>query len=229
MTTVDLVTEWTITDGESGESITIESFGAGADGGDKYSGKASTSAMKYALLTTFLLSTGEDSELGAHDPIAAPRSRQAAPDEPTRQPVPTTPEEAAPVMAPDGGLIGTVAIAAGWLEDAQLRETPEGVVIGFRLKSGRASQKVQALGPMAVALGSLGQDLIGQTVTCWGHMVPEEFTPKGTTRPVAYQVLRLERIHGSLFDIPAVASQAETMFDEDEQRAIDDALAATAR
>ena len=67
MTTVDLIVTWTITDGESGESITIESFGAGADGGDKYSGKASTSAMKYALLTGFLLSTGEDSELGTSE------------------------------------------------------------------------------------------------------------------------------------------------------------------
>ena len=56
--TVDLITEWTLTDGESGESITIMSYGAGADMGDKYSGKASTSAMKYALLTGFLLSTG---------------------------------------------------------------------------------------------------------------------------------------------------------------------------
>lgn len=62
MTTVDLVVDWTLTDGESGESIVIQSFGAGADGGDKYSGKASTSAMKYALLSGFLLSTGEDSE-----------------------------------------------------------------------------------------------------------------------------------------------------------------------
>src|ERR1043166_6156947 len=35
MTTVDLVVEWTISDGESGEEIVIQSFGAGADGGDK--------------------------------------------------------------------------------------------------------------------------------------------------------------------------------------------------
>jgi hypothetical protein len=64
VTVVDLITEWTLTDGESGESITIESFGAGADSGDKYSGKAQTNAMKYALLMGFLLSTGDDPELG---------------------------------------------------------------------------------------------------------------------------------------------------------------------
>jgi ERF superfamily len=63
MTTVDLVTDWTLTDGESGESIVIQSFGAGADAGDKYSGKAQTNAMKYALLMGFLLSTGDDPEM----------------------------------------------------------------------------------------------------------------------------------------------------------------------
>ena len=72
MTTVDIVMDWTITDGESGESIVIRSFGAGADGGDKYSGKAQTNAMKYALLMGFLLSTGEDPELGHETEPARP-------------------------------------------------------------------------------------------------------------------------------------------------------------
>ena len=84
MTTVDLVVDWTLTDGESGESIVIQSFGAGADGGDKYSGKASTSAMKYALLSGFLLSTGEDTEGDA------PEARQAAPAAPQRPQTPAT-------------------------------------------------------------------------------------------------------------------------------------------
>lgn len=191
MTTVDLVTTWTITDGESGESITVESFGAGADGGDKYSGKASTSAMKYALLTTFLLSTGEDSELGG--PEAGPKAQDKAP-------------EAEPIHSPDGGLIGTVAIGSAWLEDLEVRQTPEGPVLGFRLKNGRGHQKVQARGPIANAIGGLGHELIGQTVTCWGTMIGEEFTPKGQTRPVQYQVLRLERFHSAKVDIPAVGS-----------------------
>jgi hypothetical protein len=78
MTTVDIITDWTLTDGESGESIVIQSFGAGADAGDKYSGKAQTNAMKYALLMGFLLSTGDDPELGdtAHTPPAAPQRPQ---------------------------------------------------------------------------------------------------------------------------------------------------------
>jgi hypothetical protein len=78
MTTVDIVMDWTITDGESGESIVIQSFGAGADGGDKYSGKAQTNAMKYALLMGFLLSTGEDPELGHEETAGKPVTRANA-------------------------------------------------------------------------------------------------------------------------------------------------------
>lgn len=62
-TIVDLVSEWTLTDGDTNESITIMSFGAGGDTGDKYSGKAMTNSMKYAFLAGFLLSTGDDVEL----------------------------------------------------------------------------------------------------------------------------------------------------------------------
>lgn len=71
MTTVDIIMDWTLTDGESGETITIQSFGAGGDSGDKYSGKAQTNAMKYALLMGFLLSTGDDPELASADHLPA--------------------------------------------------------------------------------------------------------------------------------------------------------------
>jgi hypothetical protein len=92
MTTVDLVVDWTLTDGESGESIVIQSFGAGADGGDKYSGKASTSAMKYALLSGFLLSTGEDSEGDGPEAHQAAPARATATQAPAKAPSgPTTP------------------------------------------------------------------------------------------------------------------------------------------
>ena len=93
MTTVDIVTAWTLTDGESGESIVIQSFGAGGDGGDKYSGKAQTNAMKYALLMGFLLSTGDDPELGDNHQPATPPARATA-----AQPPPTAPS--GPVTRP---------------------------------------------------------------------------------------------------------------------------------
>lgn len=54
--------KWRITDGESGESATIESFGSGSDTGDKAIPKAITSSMKYALLAGFMVPQGDDPE-----------------------------------------------------------------------------------------------------------------------------------------------------------------------
>lgn len=53
---------WRLTDAESGETAIIESMGTGGDNGDKYSPKAQTNAMKYALQVGFMLETGDDPE-----------------------------------------------------------------------------------------------------------------------------------------------------------------------
>lgn len=53
---------WTLTDGETGETISFQSIGTGADSGDKAAYKAATGALKYALLTGFLVPTGDDPE-----------------------------------------------------------------------------------------------------------------------------------------------------------------------
>ena len=44
---------------ESGESIEIEGYGHGVDSQDKSAGKATTYALKYALLYTFMVATGK--------------------------------------------------------------------------------------------------------------------------------------------------------------------------
>jgi hypothetical protein len=56
---------WTLTDGDSGETISFQSVGTGADSGDKAAYKAATGALKYALLTGFLIPTGDDPEADA--------------------------------------------------------------------------------------------------------------------------------------------------------------------
>lgn len=77
-TTVDVVSEgltpsgkqtlltlrftWTLTDGETGETLSFQSIGTGSDSGDKAAYKAATGALKYALLTGFLIPTGDDPE-----------------------------------------------------------------------------------------------------------------------------------------------------------------------
>lgn len=61
---------WHLVDGETGQQHTIYSLGAGADSGDKHVYKATTGALKYALLTTFLIPTGDDPENDSSDAIA---------------------------------------------------------------------------------------------------------------------------------------------------------------
>ena len=56
---------WTLTDGDTGESISFQSIGTGSDSGDKAAYKAATGALKYALLTGFLIPTGDDPEADA--------------------------------------------------------------------------------------------------------------------------------------------------------------------
>jgi hypothetical protein len=56
---------WTLTDGETGETLSFQSIGTGADSGDKAAYKAATGALKYALLTGFLIPTGDDPEVDA--------------------------------------------------------------------------------------------------------------------------------------------------------------------
>ncbi len=53
---------WTLTDGDTGETISFQSIGTGSDSGDKAAYKAATGALKYALLTGFLIPTGDDPE-----------------------------------------------------------------------------------------------------------------------------------------------------------------------
>ena len=133
MTTVDLIVTWTLTDAESGESIEIQSFGAGADGGDKYSGKASTSAMKYALLTGFLLSTGDDAELGTHEAAAPPPGGEQGRAIREAAGVPEPDVETEELIG-DFTATGYVRIGGGDGYKLESRLHPDGRVIGFRME-----------------------------------------------------------------------------------------------
>ncbi len=57
-----VVMAYTFTDVETGEEITTKVAGQGLDAGDKAPYKAMTGALKYALLQSFLLATGDDPE-----------------------------------------------------------------------------------------------------------------------------------------------------------------------
>lgn len=66
---------------ESGESIEIEGYGHGVDSQDKSAGKATTYALKYALLYSFLVPTGkiDDADNNHSEGYEAPKSNPNPP------------------------------------------------------------------------------------------------------------------------------------------------------
>jgi ERF superfamily protein len=66
-----IVMNYRFVDARSGEELTVRVAGEGADAGDKAPYKAMTGALKYALLQSFLLATGDDPEDERADSRAA--------------------------------------------------------------------------------------------------------------------------------------------------------------
>ena len=70
-TFTEVDTKYLLVHQESGESIELAGYGHGVDSQDKGAGKATTYALKYALLYTFLIPTGkiDDSDTEHSDDI----------------------------------------------------------------------------------------------------------------------------------------------------------------
>lgn len=68
-------TKYLLVHQESGESIELAGYGHGVDSQDKGAGKATTYALKYALLYTFLIPTGkiDDADSEHSDDIEVPK------------------------------------------------------------------------------------------------------------------------------------------------------------
>lgn len=62
VTVATLTIKYTLIDGDTGERLEFMGVGEGMDGGDKAVYKAQTGALKYALMKTFLIPTGDDPE-----------------------------------------------------------------------------------------------------------------------------------------------------------------------
>jgi hypothetical protein len=126
--------------------------------------------------------------------------------------------------SPDGGLIGTAQVGKGDA-DFELRQGPSGHVLVFRLVQGRRGIKVICHEPIASDLAAAKDRVLGQTVTVWGALKDETFTPKDKpdAKPITYQVLTASRVKGPTFDY-ALPDEPEG-FDADDQKAIDAALA----
>jgi hypothetical protein len=116
------------------------------------------------------------------------------------------------LTAPDrdpGGITGTAEIGTAKDSDFQLRETPDGWALGFRLVSDKGGIKVIAFDALAQGLAASVGETVGKRVTVWGRIKDEEFTPKGAKRPVRYQVLTLERIKTPEYELPATVAPGQ--------------------
>lgn len=71
----------TFADGETGETFTITSAGSGDDASDKGVYKATTGAVKYGLMKTFLIATGDDPERESQAPERSSQPRREASDD----------------------------------------------------------------------------------------------------------------------------------------------------
>lgn len=163
MTTQTIRTTWTLVDGESGDSAVIQSLGTGADTGDKFSPKAQSNAMKYALLMGFLLSTGDDPEQSDSS------DRQA-------RSVTTDGGELMELIGA-GAVTGTVKKGGSDRYQSDWRDTPQGHVIGFALKRNGEDKDLPQVGLMGAIAETLyasgqyptGTEFVGQRVTLHGR------------------------------------------------------------
>lgn len=116
----------------------------------------------------------------------------------------TRPASAAPARTESDERSGIAEVGKGQA-DFELRQTPNGWALAFRLVDGRKGIKAVAVDAMAEWLAEYRAAIEGAQVTCWGAVTDEAFTPKDADRPVKYQVLHIERIETPVGAFPAPA------------------------
>ena len=184
---------------------------------------AETSAWGRAIGS---LGIGIDASIASADEVAAkegegdrkaPRARRTV--QGARKPA----DEPGVRHGPENSLIGTVE-ARKPPADMELRQTPEGMAYGFGLvgPGGKGRMQVIAVGALAETINTAGLSE-GEKVTLWGRQEMVEWIPAGAKEPRHFWRLHLDRIQTEEWTLPA--PEQEPLFDEAEQRAIDEALA----
>jgi hypothetical protein len=162
---------------ESGSTLTARTPLPPWEGVQQY-GSMVTYIRRYALTAMLGIATEDDDDGEA---AAKPGRR------PVTKPV-TAP-------APDfGGLVGFASAGKGDA-DMNLRMTPTGHALAFRLTEnlgGTKGFKVLATDSLAEKLAAVAEQIKGARVTAWGSFSEETFEKDGKTIP--YRVLHLERI-----------------------------------
>lgn len=104
------------------------------------------------------------------------------------------------------GLIGTATIGTARDSDFELRKSgdDEHFALGFKLKSNGGGFKVLTRDELALQLLDVKDVVVGKRVTVFGRVRDETYTPKGTGRPVTYQVIDAERIKTEAGTLPVM-------------------------
>jgi hypothetical protein len=110
--------EFVFADGDTGETHTAVMWGCGQDKGDKGIYKAYTGAVKYLLMKTFLVSTGDDPE--DDSPKGKPTAKPQAPPiarPPVPAPTPTPQTPTATITEAQASRLYAAAAANGWTHE----------------------------------------------------------------------------------------------------------------
>lgn len=99
----------------------------------------------------------------------------------------------------DSGLVGVAEVGRGRDSDFELRQTPDGWHLGFRLTDGRKGIKVEAKDALAEMVANHRAEIEGYRATAWGVVRDESFQKDGRT--ITYQVLALSRIKVGPLDL----------------------------
>lgn len=132
--------------------------------------------------------------------------------------MPVVPDREDPGTTHEDGLVGTAEVGKGDA-DFELRMTPDGQRLAFRLVDGRKGWKVIATGPLADDLAVLRGQIESQRVTVWGTLHDESFENRAG-KTITYQVVHAERVQTPAGMLPdqttAVAPEAPSvgMFEE---------------
>jgi ERF superfamily len=162
---------------ESGSTLTARTPLPPWEGVQQY-GSMVTYIRRYALTAMLGIAT-EDDDDGEAAAKPGKRVTKAAPR-------PETPDH--------GGMVGYASAGKGDA-DMNLRTTPTGHALAFRLTEnlgGTKGFKVLAFDSLAEKLADAAAFIEGQRVTAWGSFSEETFEKDGRTIP--YRVLTLERI-----------------------------------
>lgn len=130
----------------------------------------------------------------------------------------------------NGGLIGVASLGTSAPVDGHVRQTPDGMSIGFVIGEGRNKVQVVAVGPKAEAFAPLLPGILGQRVQTYGDASDETMTVRGKAIPFVRVRLTKLVTPDATFDFGVDPAEAPSipLFDDDEQKAIDAALEAVA-